>query len=310
MFNTKASDRSTWIIQREYQDFEGIVQTEYLDSLGNTHIEAKDPNEQTKSYESGYVDGALVENHNQNEQLKRQEVANWKVSRGLLVSLIIAGVVGITGAMAYYLFQVNSPNPITVVTTPIYQTKPVPSPSPAEMEKSLTNITPAPPAKSVPQDLNVTITTQSEASKPVVATTPKVVPKVVQTVQPTKPVPTAVKAPAQSTPAIATPSAQAKPMGTKPMASIPPMVLSPNTPIPNTVPSTAKTDFQLKGEITREFNQQFSNSQLLVDVNQGNVKISGTVATPEQLEQIQPLLRSMEGVKTINVEVTLKISSK
>ena len=70
-----------------------------------------------------------------------------------------------------------------------------------------------------------------------------------------------------------------------------------------------KTDLQLKDEIIRKFNEQFSNSQLLVDVNQGNVKISGTVTTPEQLEKIQPLVRSMEGVKTINVEVTLKISS-
>ncbi|MBE9197323.1 BON domain-containing protein [Synechocystis sp. LEGE 06083] len=303
MFNTKDSDRSNWVVQREYQDAEGVIRIEYRDSLGKIYTEAKDPNQQAKIYQSGYVDGALVEHHQQSVQLKQQEVADKKISMDLLVGLIIAGLVGITATMAYYLFQVNSPSPMTVVTMPIYETKPVPSLSPTLVEKSVTNITPAQSAKLEPQDFNQTITTPSKAAQPAATIAPQVIPKVTQTVQPVKPATIAVEAPARPSPS------EAKPIAPKPMASVPPVVLSPNTPIPNTVSSLNKTDVQLKEDIVQKLNEQFSNSQLLVDVNQGNVKISGTVTTPGQLEQIQPLVRSMEGVKTINVEVTLKISS-
>ncbi|MBE9203445.1 BON domain-containing protein [Synechocystis salina LEGE 06099] len=300
MLNPKANDRSTWVVQREYQDSQGIVQTEYRDSQGQLHTEAKDPAELAKSYESGYVDGVLVEEHNQNTQLKREEAASRNVSRGLLISLIIAGVIGVTGAMAYYIFQVNNPSPLTVVTTPVYQTEPKPSPSPPPVEDSAANNPAAEPVESEPQDVNVTVVTEPAAPAPAPAA-------------PTKAPPKAAVAPSAKTatappkaPAIATPSPQAKPIA--PMA---PVILPPNSPVVSngTAPSSLKTDNQLKSEIVQEFNKQFSSNLLLVSVNQGNVTISGTAASPEQLEKIEPLLESIAGVKKIDVKVTLKVSS-
>ncbi|AIE74177.1 MULTISPECIES: BON domain-containing protein [unclassified Synechocystis] len=307
MVNSKSNDRSSWVVQREYRDAQGITQMEYRDSSGNIHIEAKNSNAQTSSYESGYANGVLVAENSQNEQLKREEVADRQVSRSLLVGLIIAGVVGISGAMAYYLFQANSPDPVTVITTPIYQTdtdktnpglEPNNSPTVVE-ENPITNINPAQSVESKPRDVNITVKT--EAPAPTSAAPAKAPPKAA-VAQPTKITAAPVKAPVQPTPAPAIAPIPPQSPAIAPMAPVQP-------PSNAQAANLAKTDSQLKDEIVLEFNQQFSGNQLSVNVSQGNVKVSGTVANPEQLSQIQPLLRSMEGVKTIDVKVNSKMSA-
>lgn len=300
------TDRSTWVVQREYQDAQGIMQTEYRDSLGNIHVEATNSNRQVTSHTSNYVDGVLVEEHRQNGHLIQEEVADRKVSRGLLVGLIIAGVIGITGAVAYYLFEMNDTDPVTVVTTPVYKTdtdKTNPdanNPQPVVEDNSVTNITPpAEPDQAKPQDVNVTVKTEAPAAP----ANPQ--PKAAQ---PTKTATAPAKAPAQPNPAPAkvAPSPQAQPIA--PMAPVPPPS---NTQAANSgnAPGMTKTDSQLKGEIVQQFNKQFSGNQLSVDVSQGNVKVNGTVASPDQLDDIQPLLRTIEGVKTVDVKVTSKMST-
>jgi hypothetical protein len=308
MLNAKASDKSTWVVQREYQDSRGIVQTEYRDPQGNIHTEAKDPTQPAESYQSGYVDGILVEEHNQNTQLKREEAASRNVSRGLLISLIIAGVIGISGAMAYYLFQLNSPNPPAVVTSPIYRMEPKPSPSLPPVEESVPQNIATQPVESQPQDVNITVVAEPTAPAPAVAA--KVTPKA-EVAPPAKTATVVTKAPIRPTPAIAVPSPPLKPVAVKPIAPVAPVVLPPNTSMGSNDEALglAKTDSQLKNEIVQEFNKQFSTNSLLVSVNQGNVAITGVVASPEQLEKIEPLLESMAGVNEINVKVTLKVSS-
>jgi hypothetical protein len=281
MFNAKIGDRSTWVVEREYQDSWGIVQTEYRDAQGNLHIEAADPNKQVKSYDNGYVDGKLVEEINQNQQLKHEQEADKSISKGLLIGVIVSCVVGMSAGVGYYLFQLNNPSAPLVVTTPIDNTAAVPSPSPPPVKTSVTNPTPTQPA---PQDLNVTIKTQPEAPAAVQPAEPKT--------------PAAAKVPVKSTPAIANP----------PNAPIAPVVLPPDVPIVDNSPAAPgdTTDTQLKTEIVKKLNQQFARHQLSVDVNQGNVNIRGTVTSPAQLEQIQPLLQSLPGIKAIDVKVAVK----
>lgn len=91
-------------------------------------------------------------------------------------------------------------------------------------------------------------------------------------------------------------------------ASVPkPTVVSP----PNgsvTSPNLTKIDSDLKNEILKQFQNNLPNNQLIVEVKNGKVTVSGTVATPEQLQQIQPLLKSIPGIG--KVDMTATVASK
>jgi osmotically-inducible protein OsmY len=68
------------------------------------------------------------------------------------------------------------------------------------------------------------------------------------------------------------------------------------------------TDRDLQKEILTRFDNNLPNHQLIVEVNNGQITVSGTVATPEQLEQIEPLLKSIEGIE--KVDITATVASK
>jgi osmotically-inducible protein OsmY len=67
----------------------------------------------------------------------------------------------------------------------------------------------------------------------------------------------------------------------------------------------AKTDNQLTSEILKQLQNNLSDNQLKVLVKDGAVTISGTVVNQEQLQQIQPLLRSIQGIKSLNITATV-----
>lgn len=70
----------------------------------------------------------------------------------------------------------------------------------------------------------------------------------------------------------------------------------------------SKRDSDLKKEILTKLNNNLPNHQLMVEVKNGEVTVSGTVATPEQLQQIQSLLKSVEEIG--KVDITATVASK
>ncbi|WP_052128344.1 BON domain-containing protein [Neosynechococcus sphagnicola] len=77
-----------------------------------------------------------------------------------------------------------------------------------------------------------------------------------------------------------------------------------NVSATNPSQNSGATDSNLKNEIMKKFQNNLPNNQLIVEVKNGEVTISGTAASPEQLQQIQPLLRSIQGIRKVNMVAT------
>lgn len=77
------------------------------------------------------------------------------------------------------------------------------------------------------------------------------------------------------------------------------------TPSPQAAtPSPERSDSDIKGEIISKFQSSLPSNRLNVVVQNGNVTVSGTVAKPEQMQQIQSLVSSVKGVKNVNVNAS------
>ena len=300
MTKTGISDRSTWVIYREYQDAHGIVQTEYKDLQGNIHIESKDPQENIQFYQNGYVDGVLTEKYGQEEQIKQTERADKNISQGLILGVILTCLAGLSAGVIYFLVKLNHPQPATIISVPTYQS--TPTPTPAQLQKPpVVNVVPVPQIQ--PREVKVNITTQAVVPKP------QSQPAKVKVTKAVSPVKSAIASPQIVSPA---PNPVANTKTVAPTVPIVPVVPT-NVPMasaPNrnqTSSSLAKTDSDLKNEILQKFQNNLGNNQLIVEVNQGNVKIAGMATTPEQLREIPPLLQSIQGIENVEITATSKM---
>ncbi|WP_081980605.1 BON domain-containing protein [Neosynechococcus sphagnicola] len=68
----------------------------------------------------------------------------------------------------------------------------------------------------------------------------------------------------------------------------------------------SRTDSNLKNEIVKQFQTKFPNNQLQVEVKNGDVTVSGTATSQEQFQEIQPLLRTIQGVKKVEMTATVQ----
>lgn len=305
MTKTRISDRSTWVIYREYQDAHGIVQTEYKDLQGNIHIESKDPQENVHLYQNGYVDGVLTEKYDQEEQIKQTERADKNISQGLILGVILTCLAGLSAGAIYFLVKLNNPQPATIISVPTYQSTPTPTPTPAQrQEPPVVKIVPVPQTQ--PREVKVNITTQSAVPKS------QSQPVKVKVTKAASPVKSAIASPQIVSPA-PNPVANTKTVAPAvPMVPVVPVVPT-NAPMasaPNRNPNSsnlAKTDSDLKNEILQKFQNNLGNNQLIVEVNQGNVKIAGMATTPEQLREIPPLLQSIQGIENVEITATSKM---
>lgn len=302
MLNTRPGERETWVIHREYIDPQGDVYIEYKDAKGIIHTESKNSANSTQSYQQGYIEGQILEENKQDEQISQTKRADKHISQGLLLGVIVTCVSGLSAGILYFLMNPNQPQPATIINVPRQESSPVPSPLTVVpvVPQTVVKIVPVPPAQ--PRDQNVNITTQPTVAKPLAKpTTPKA---------PAKPV---AKAP---TPAIA-PITQPTVVAPVPNSVTNNITNNTNTK-PIDVPKSAVTDNNindpkltrrdrdLKNEILRTLQDQFSNNQLTVEVNQTDVVVSGSVATPEQLQQIKPRLLSIQGIGDIEVKAIAK----
>ena len=214
----------------------------------------------------------------QSEEEHRQDMRELRtdknISKGVLIGVTVTCVAGLTAGTIYFLTRLNNPQPVSVINVPTYESTPAPSPPPQQVpvvEQPIV-VVPVPQAQSPGSTENTTV--RPSASNP--------------------------------------PSKQGSSNGAKPSqnsgASVPkPTGVSP----PNgnvTSPNLTKTDSNLKNEILKQFQNNLPNNQLIVEVKNGRVTVSGTVATPEQLQQIQPLLKSIPGIG--KVDMTATVASK
>lgn len=288
-------NKNTWIFHREYQDSHGIFKVEYKDAQGNIHTEPKDPNGNIKSYQNGYIDAVQKEENIQNEQAKQTKRADKNISQGLLLGVIVSCVTGLTAGVIYFLVKLNNPQPAAIINVPAVQTTSVPSPqaSVAVVEPPVLQVVPAP--KASPSEVKVNITIPPAVSKPSTKTSaqaiaPKAKPKEIfpasNNVQNTAP---KTKASDPVVPAV--------------------MPMSSPSSRDEMSPTLTRTDSDIKNEILQRLQDNLSNTELIVDVNKGNVMVSGTVVTPEQLQQIKPLLTSIKGINKVDVIATAKMPS-
>lgn len=268
--NTKDNPNPSWVVYREYKDTQGNIHTEYKDREGNTHF-----------YTNGSVDAQLTREY---EQDLPSERADKNTSKGLLIGVIVTCVAGLTAGTIYFLTKMNNPPPVPVS---VIQTRekvtPAPTPPVSKVtivEKPTVTIVPIPQTQTQTQtpDSTVNVTANPSVSNP-------------------SPQPGATN------------TVNVKP-AEKPDSSVsnPVVVITPKeTANPPTQAST-KTDGELKTEILNQLKSNIANHQLVVDVKNGEVLVSGIVRTPEQLQQIQPLLKSIQGIK--RVDVTATVASK
>lgn len=310
--NTQNSRKFPGVIHREYKDSDGNSYTEYKDSKGNIHTEYTEPQKNTTAYNNGYVEGNLANEQRQDIQESRTDK---NVSKGLLIGVIVTCVAGLTAGTIYFLTKHNDPEPAPVVIMPTSQTNPKatqPSPQIRVVEKPVVTIVKVP----VPQDQSdkatVNITTNPPVSNPSakpipVAVIPAAKPIPVVVTPAAKPLPVAVIPTVKPIPVAVTPAVKPIPVVVTPTVKPEPIVITSTAPTDTNAvnPTPIKSDRDLKTEILKEFKDNLPNNQLMVEVKNGDVMVSGTTTTLEQLQQIQPLLKSIEGIGKIELKVTV-----
>ena len=61
----------------------------------------------------------------------------------------------------------------------------------------------------------------------------------------------------------------------------------------------------LSQEVSKKLKENLPNSALQVQDTEGVVTVGGIVSSPEELQQIEPLTKGVEGVKGVNVEANV-----
>jgi hypothetical protein len=247
-----------------------VIYREYRDAIGNIHTEYKDTEGNIHFYTNGSSDSQLAE-----------EYGDRNISKGLLMGVIVTCVVGLTAGTIYFLTKLNNPPPVPVsVINTTDKATPAPSPPAPQVkivEKPIITIVPVPQAQK--SDSTVNVTANPSASNPSSKQ------ENVNTVKPSEKSGASVP----------------KPIVVTPKDSVTTTTTTTTTP----TPTPTKTDSDLKTEILKQFQNNLANNKLTVEVKNGQVTISGTVTTPEQLQQIQPLLKSIQGIKKADVNATV-----
>jgi BON domain len=271
-------EQSTRVFHREYKDAVGNIHTEYKDADGNIYTEYKDIDGNIHINESGNLEDQLVEEQIQNARVERAntnivERADTNISKGLLIGVISTCVTGLTAGFIYFLTRPNAPQPASVTNVPTHESTQAPSPVPSQQVRVVGQPTVTP----VPQ-------TQSSGSTENTTTQPSV-----------------------SNPSTSNPS-------TKPGSAANPAQNSstsvPKPPVATPADGNAAganvntTDSQIKNEILKQFQTNLPKNQLIVDVSNGDVTVSGKAATLKQLQGIQLLLGSIKGIRRFNITAT------
>lgn len=280
-------------IYREYTDSDGNIRTEYKDAKGNIYTEYHDALGNFHSDQQDLVNSKLADARIQDARVDREvahiDRADNNTSKGLLIGVIVTTVVGLTAGVLYFLNDVNDPQPVPVVTIPTERSNPNPNPNPTTIvEKEVVKVVPVPVPTPVPSaktpETKAPETKAPEAKAPETNNNPTVNNNI--TVKPS-----------ESNPAKPSESNQAPSTNKTPAAK--PVVIPNNT-------VKAKDDGVLRNEILKTFQGNLPNHQLKVEVKNGEVVVSGNVETQEQMQQIQPLLTSIEGIKKVNVMASIE----
>lgn len=98
----------------------------------------------------------------------------------------------------------------------------------------------------------------------------------------------------------------------QPIAAPKPTTTNPSSAVPKPTVATApaltagQIDSNLKNTAIKQLQASFPNNQLVVDVKDTNITISGTTETSAQLQQVQPMLSTIRGIGKITVNATVK----
>lgn len=84
----------------------------------------------------------------------------------------------------------------------------------------------------------------------------------------------------------------------------PPVATAPSNTTPTLSPS--QVDSNLKNAAIKQLQTSFPNSQLVVEVQDTNILVTGTTETSVQLQQIRPVLSAIRGMGNITVNATVK----
>ncbi|BAQ66343.1 BON domain-containing protein [Geminocystis sp. NIES-3709] len=290
--NAKNSRKFTRIIHREYKDADGNIHTEYKDAQGNIYTEYQDSLGNFHSDQNESVNSKLADAHIQNVRVDREvnrqvahsDRADQNTSKGLLIGVIVTTVAGLIAGVIYFLNDVNNPQPTPIVNIPTEKIAPQQNPTPTQVkvvEKEVVKIVPVEVPVPVPAQTKVPETNNS----------PSTVNNNI-TVKPSE------SNPAQKE--------------TNNKTSVAKTVQNPTTSSQKPVISTSsnnatstETDVDLKNEILKKFQNGLPNNQLKVDVKNSDVIVSGNVETQEQIQQIPSLVKSIDGVKKLNITVTV-----
>ncbi|WP_017294414.1 BON domain-containing protein [Geminocystis herdmanii] len=289
--NTGNNRKNARVVYREYTDSDGNIRTEYKDAKGNIYTEYQDANGTFHTDEQNSINHKLADARIQDARVDNAvaqiDRSDKNISKGLLIGVIVTTVAGLVAGVIYFLNDLNNPQPVPIVTIPTEKVNPNPTPIKV-VEKEVVKIVP------------------------------------VQVPVPT-PMPT-VKAPEAKAPETKTPEAKAPETKTpepnnnptvnnnitvKPSESnsVPVAKPSETTTKPVVIPNNSvkgKNDTVLKNEILKTFQGNLPNNQLKVEVKNGEVIVSGNVETQEQMQQIEPLLSSIEGIKKVNVMASIE----
>jgi hyperosmotically inducible periplasmic protein len=70
----------------------------------------------------------------------------------------------------------------------------------------------------------------------------------------------------------------------------------------------SKDDKDLQTEVSGKLEANLPSSQLTITANDGAVTVTGTVANKEQVGKIEPLIKQIKGVKSVNNKVAVSPS--
>lgn len=259
-------------IYREYTDTDGIVRTEYKDINGNIYTEYTDINGNFHSDRKDLIDDRLVDAHIQDARVER---ADKNTSKGLLIGVIVTTVIALIAGVIYFLNDANNPEPVAVVPIPAETADPEPTEvGEEEAVQTTPTRTTLVPSNQVPPESN--------NNPPTTTTNNNII------VNPSESNQNPVETNNQPSPA--------NPTQTNPRTES-----TTNNPVRPT-----KNDGDLKNEIVRKFQDNLGDNQLKVEVNNGDVIISGNLETQAQMERIQPTLKSIEGIKKVDIIATIE----
>jgi hypothetical protein len=295
MMNSKNSQKSTRIVHGEYRDSQGNLCTEYEDTQGNIYTEYEDTQGNIHSDKNGYIE---IDSQFTEEDIKNrgESPADKNILKGILFGVILTCVAGLSAGAIYFLTQEQNQRPIYWMNGRMGQ-----------MNERTPELNP--PSETVQEPIEQKTQVSSPTAEPdkvIEQPISKIVPfPQAQAPEPTQKI--------TSEPNTSNPPSQpesvngAKPSNQTDTPVSEPIVIAPlNRTATNS--NLSPTDRNLQKEILTRFDNNLPNHQLIVEVNNGQITVSGTVATPEQLEQIEPLLKSIEGIE--KVDITATVASK